>query len=189
MDIILRKEAIEKDYLHYFTGKVCKNGHIAKRLTKTGACVECKKIHRLKSINKLGRDRKTFVNYSELPEETKEKYREKCRDRHKKNKYWKQYRYQYTSSIKKKKRKDRFIKTEENIKKINEIYSKVEEGYQVDHIVPLCGTNVSGLHVWYNLQIISKKENLKKGNKFDPYEYAINELGMDINKAKIIFNK
>lgn len=189
MNIINRQEAINNKLTHYFTGKTCKNGHIAKRLTKTGACVECKKIHRLKSIEKLGRDRKTIIKYSDLPESTKERYREKCRDRHKKNKYWSQYNYKYNSAIKKRKRRDRLIKTPENIRKINEIYSKVKEGQHVDHIVPLCGENVSGLHVWYNLQIISKEENLKKGNKFDPYEYAINELGMDIDKAKIIFNK
>jgi len=37
--------------------------------------------------------------------------------------------------------------------------------YEVDHIIPLQGAHVSGLHAPLNLQILTKSENCRKGNR------------------------
>jgi len=54
---------------------------------------------------------------------------------------------------------------------IKEFYENCKKGMAVDHIYPLQGKEVSGLHVLNNLQYLTPKENSSKANKLlDEYK-------------------
>jgi hypothetical protein len=47
---------------------------------------------------------------------------------------------------------------------MNAIHHTKPMGMHVDHIVPLCGENVCGLNVPWNLQYLTPEANMSKGN-------------------------
>lgn len=49
---------------------------------------------------------------------------------------------------------------------ILDIYDKCPDGYVVDHIIPLKGKLVSGLHVANNLQYLTPEANTAKSNNY-----------------------
>ena len=67
-----------------------------------------------------------------------------------------------------------------NLDAIKEIYKLAQAltqitgvRYSVDHIIPLQGKLVSGLHVENNLQVMPLNENCRKSNKFNPLIHQI----------------
>ena len=60
---------------------------------------------------------------------------------------------------------------EEQIKRIYDLCIKITERtgvvHHVDHVIPLQGEDVCGLHVENNLAIIPAKMNLSKGNSYN----------------------
>lgn len=56
-----------------------------------------------------------------------------------------------------------------NLKAIEAKYAEAERlGMVVDHVIPLKGKEVCGLHVESNLRLLTKLENLKKGCRYVP---------------------
>lgn len=54
-----------------------------------------------------------------------------------------------------------------DMKAIRSFYENCPEGYHVDHVLPLRGKKVSGLHTIENLQYLLASDNMRKGAKFE----------------------
>ena len=148
---------------YYFTGKPCKYGHIDVRLKSNRRCKSCL-IEARKLWYKTDRGKiLKSISDNKYYEANKEKLIEKAHTYYGNHKS----KYKYLS----KKRKWRIkIATPSwaDLNKIREFYENCPDGYEVDHIIPLRGKNISGLHVIENLQYLTKKENRAKSNKFEP---------------------
>ena len=185
-----RKEAQETNATHYFTGLPCKHGHIALRKTK-GTCMDCLRIEWEETNAK-----RALLPKSEASKNAGKKYYEKNKelviskalarpleDRKKYRDKWKVENPEIlkaNSKHRRTKHKQATPKwlTQEHKAQIKQFYldamlvSKVTGvPYAVDHIVPLRGELVSGLHVPWNLAVITREENSKKSNKINLHEY------------------
>lgn len=166
----------------YFTGIPCKFGHVANRYSSNAECVECRK-----EKNKLLKDKQdawNLKNKEYVLEKSKQRYqdniekeRQRSRDKWLKNpdkvketnKKWMEKHPKIGNFYAAKRRTNLKSRTPtwSNIVAIKELYRNCPNGYHVDHIIPLQGKLVSGLHVETNLQYLPSIENQRKFNKYE----------------------
>jgi hypothetical protein len=173
--------------LTQYKGKPCSKGHSGVRGTASKTCVIC---HR-QSVNKYlqkeeVRDYVRKYRLGRFNEAKKRKYRVNRQDPEwvEKERARGRARYQANKDASRANRALRRAQellasppwlTQEHKQEIREIYAAAKRHQQatgsphhVDHIHPLRGENFCGLHVPWNLCIITDRENMSKGNRLPP---------------------
>lgn len=175
MEIITRKQALEQGLKRYFTGKACKNGHVAERHI-CGNCVSChsyekyreKKIERSKRYAKKNKDKINAYHrkYNAVNKDKIKKWNEGSYE-----KYRSYYISKSAAGRATKRRAAVFQSERELIQNLYDQCRRISEEtgvtHHIDHIIPLVHPLVCGLHVLSNLRIITAEENLHKSNKFE----------------------
>jgi hypothetical protein len=169
VNYVCTKCLVEKPATEYYAYKNNKIKGVMAR------CKEC--VKRISAESRVGRKvtEKDRARRKRWEAKNKEKIAARCRERRAKNPM------PYRASIlkwernnphkKARYRKGKKIATPRfaDFEKMKVVIQKAAlYGLEVDHIVPLVSDTVCGLHCWHNLQLLDKKLNASKGNKYWP---------------------
>lgn len=177
---------------HYFTGLLCSKGHLDKRLTSDRSCISCGREKRAKQYlanpEKFRKQRQ--VAYIENADVEKAKAIIRSAEWRKNNPNHEGSRLSKRAYKKNNQSKTRAGTAKRRAAKLqrtplwltSDDHWMIEQAYElsalrtrifgfpwhVDHVIPLQGKLVSGLHTPYNLQVIPAIENVSKANKYVP---------------------
>jgi 5-methylcytosine-specific restriction endonuclease McrA len=142
MEIISRPQAKALGLPRYFTGKTCLNGHTTERRVSNSHCLGC--------------DREWFVGNGKHSSKAREDYIGDWDAAHPGRKGYRMMAH-YAGPA---------VPPWSDKEACEAFYAACPEGMQVDHIVPIRGKLVSGLHVSWNLQYLTPRDNRRKNNSF-----------------------
>lgn len=170
----------------YTTGRPCVNGHAVKRRVSTGHCIECERENN-RRVSKESRaayykknkrkmraaNKKSKVKHHEKRLQELKQWREHNKNAIKKyNVYWCRAN-RGKSNAKTARRRAALLMatpswlTSAQQKEMQDVYVEAARTrLEVDHVIPLKNERVCGLHVPWNLQLLSKSENCSKGNSY-----------------------
>ena len=197
-EVISRGEALSQGLKRFFNGVPCKHGHLAQRNASNGCCCECNRLRSkdiMARINSTpeGRKRNTERDRRRRSDPTnRAKHNETSRlirqrvyateEGKAKHRAWlntPEGRASVNASNAKR-RATILAQTpawvsEHELQRIKALYKEAARltaatgiTHHVDHILPLQGELVCGLHCLSNLQILTQAENCSKSNRFDP---------------------
>lgn len=190
----------------YFTGRPCKYGHVVQRCTSSGVCVECSKTIQKRTLQKklaLNPDwyKEQYAKNPEIYRQRAAKYRSTSPEKVKQaNLKAMHKRKPQKAAAEMERQAARLCATPKWLSKQD--LSLIQNYYvaarlhseshgivlSVDHIVPLRGKAVCGLHVPWNLCLRTKSDNSKKHNKLTSDAYWPKQKGILVAESALPWN-
>ena len=166
----------------YISGSPCANGHTSERSTSRGCCIQCRREAERRSYPERYKTKIKARNSTPEARQRAAKKQKALREKWSEERLaaereraklaareWRKNNPLHRNALKRKYVADRAKRIPKwaDMSKITEFYLGCPPGHHVDHIVPLRGKGVSGLHVHYNLQYLPAIENMRKNNRFN----------------------
>jgi len=184
--IFSRRDALAHSASYFYTGKPCRRGHVGPRFTANSACVICERMYRVcAGLEQKQRDRARQKRYDFQRRHQRRIYASEYYQKHKEIKTLIRRAHPYDDRARRAEKQYRKMRRRGKVWQDQiDIQSRIDDIYQtakarrlngedvvVDHIIPINNPIVCGLHVPWNMQILTRAENSKKNNHFDPADF------------------